>query len=178
LRAVRIELRGRYGLVNVSRQYLVILSALLAATGSCREHRDRIVVTELPAAPGIKEGSQVIFRGIEIGRVERLTLEHSGVRLALRIGRPDAPLRAGDRVALRPLGIFGEVAVHIVPGPASAPALGDSATLAAVPPDTLASARDAAVQAAAKAVAREMIAPLLELDSASPSGSRTSQSRP
>jgi phospholipid/cholesterol/gamma-HCH transport system substrate-binding protein len=120
--------------VNASRQYFIVLSALLAAAGSCREHRDRIVVTEVPAAPGLKEGAQVLFRGIEIGRVERIALAHSGVRLALRIQRPDSPLRAGDRVALRAVGLFGDVAVEIVPGPGSAPVLGDSATLAAVPP--------------------------------------------
>lgn len=158
----------------MSRKSLVILSALLAATDSCREHRDRIVVTELPAAPGLREGAPVVFRGIEIGRVERLTLAHSGVRLALRVRRPDAPLRSGDRVALRPVGIVGDVAVDIVPGPASASVLGDSATLVALPRDTLAVEREAAAQAVAKAMFDRLFQP----DSVPPVPPRASISRP
>jgi ABC-type transporter Mla subunit MlaD len=158
----------------VSRHYLVALFASAAAAASCRANRDRTVVTELPTAFGLKENAQVLFRGIEVGRVERLTLAHSGVQLVLRVGRSDAPLRADDRVALRTVGPFGDVAVEIIPGPGSGPPLGDSATLAAAPPDTLAQEREAVAQAVGKA----MIAPLLQADSASRSAPGTSPSRP
>ena len=116
----------------------------------------------------------MLFRGLDVGRVERLTLAHSGVRLVLRIRRADAPLLAGDRVALRTVGLFGDAAVEIVPGPGSAPPLGDSTTLAAVPPDTLAPAREAAAQAVAKAI----IGPFFQRDSVSPSAPPASRSRP
>jgi hypothetical protein len=46
----------------------VALAALLAVAVSCRGHRERIVVTELPAAPGLKENAQVIFPGSRAGR--------------------------------------------------------------------------------------------------------------
>jgi ABC-type transporter Mla subunit MlaD len=150
------------------------LAALIAMAASCHEHRERIVVTELPAAPGLKENAQVIFRGVDVGSVERLTLAHSGVRLVLRIRRADAPLLTGDRVALRAVGMFGDAAVEIVPGPSSAPPLGDSTTLAAVPPDTFALAREAAAQAVAKA----KIAEFFRRDSVSPTAPTASRSRP
>ena len=160
--------------VKTSRWYLVVLSVLLAAAASCREHRERIVLTELTAAPGLKEGASVFFRGVEVGRVERLTLAHSGVQLVLGVRRPDVPLRAGDRVALRTVGLFGDAVVEIVPGPERAPPLGDSTTLAAVSPDTLAPAREAAAQAVAKMV----IGPFLQRDSVTQSAAGASRSRP
>ena len=159
--------------VKASTHYLIVLSALFGAASACGEPTDRIVLAEVTVAPGLKEGSQVIFRGLEIGRVERITLAHSGVQLALRV-RSDAPLRSDDRAAVRPFGLFGDAAVEIIPGPESASLLGDSATLAAVPPDTLAPVREAAAQEVAKGI----IAPLFQRDSTSAPGPDAPISRP
>lgn len=154
------------------RLVLLSIASLVAAAGACRGRHDRVVFTDLAAAPGIREGAPVVFRGVEVGTVERLTLAHSAVRLALRIRRPDAPLRAGDRVAVHTVGLFGDRAIEIVPGPGDAAPLADGATLATVPPDTLAPAREAA----ATAVAKVLLAPLLHPDSTP--GPRTTGARP
>jgi len=92
----------------------------------------------LPSASGVRDGATVTFRGIDVGRVERVTFDSSGVRLAIRIVRADMPLRAKDRVAVRSMGLFGGMQVEIQPGPLSAPPASDGATLPAAPPDTLA----------------------------------------
>jgi ABC-type transporter Mla subunit MlaD len=126
---------------------LFALLLVVTTAGACRRHHERIVFTDLPAAPGVREGGAVLFRGIDIGTIQRVTLMHSGVRLTLRIRRPDAPLRVGDRVALRTLGILGDNVVDIVPASGPAPPLPDSAVRPAMPPDSLAPAREAAARA-------------------------------
>jgi len=140
---------------------LPLLLLVLASTDACRRG-ERVVHTMLPsAAPRVAVGSPVLFRGVEIGTVQRLTLDHAGVRLDLRIERRDAPLRTGDRVALRVLGLLGDGVVDIVPGPATAPPIADGDTLAAALPDTLAAQREAVTEA----VVRTVLAPLLQRDS-------------
>jgi ABC-type transporter Mla subunit MlaD len=83
----------------------------------------------------------VTFRGIEVGRVERVAFESTGVRVTLRISRPDMPLRTQDRVAVRPIGIFGDIQVEIQPGPLAAPIATSGATLPVAPPDTVVALR-------------------------------------
>jgi len=110
----------------------------LALTSCTRAGNDRVVHSVLPSASGVRDGATVTFRGIDVGRVERVTFDSSGVRLAIRIARADMPLRAKDRVAVRSMGLFGDMQVEIQPGPLSAPPASDGATLPAAPPDTLA----------------------------------------
>jgi hypothetical protein len=59
---------------------LLLLLAVAATAGACRRHHERIVFTDLPAAPGVREGGAVLFRGIDIGTIQRVTLMHSGAR--------------------------------------------------------------------------------------------------
>lgn len=123
------------------------LLALLTLPAACRRSGDRTVYVELPASGHLKEESSVKFGGIDIGRVQRLTQLHSGVRLELLIQRADAPLQAGDRVAVRPIGIFGEETVVIMPGTGNDRPLRDGDTLHAAPPDPPSPVRDAFARA-------------------------------
>lgn len=51
---------------------------------------------------------------------------------ALRIRRSYAVLRTGDRLNVHTIGLFGDRALDFVPGPQSAPLVGEGDTLAAV----------------------------------------------
>lgn len=119
----------------------------LALTTCTRAGDDRVIHSVIPNASGVRDGATVTFRGVEVGRVERVTFDSSGVRLAIRIVRADMPLRAQDRVAVRSMGLFGDMQVEIQPGPLSAPPVGDGATLPAAPADTLAGLRTEVVTA-------------------------------
>jgi ABC-type transporter Mla subunit MlaD len=123
------------------------LLALLTLPVACKRSGNRTVYADVPAAGSLKEGAPVKFRGIDIGLVRKLTLLRSGVRLELLIQRPDAPLQINDRVAVRPTGTFADEVVEIVPGPASARPLRDRDSLQSVPPDSLATVRDALTRA-------------------------------
>ena len=124
------------------------LVALCLAMG-CSE-RGRIIHAELPAAPDVKVGAPVRFHGVDIGEVRALTPERHALRAELLITRADAPVRARDRVAVRPIGIFGDVAVDIVPGPDSAGEVGPETVLLAAPADSVAAVRQAVLQAVVK----------------------------
>ena len=106
-----------------------------------------MVYVELPTAGHLKEGAPVLFGGIDIGRVQRLTLLHSSVRLELLIQRADAPLQAGDRVAVDPIGIFGDETVVIMPGTGKDRPLRDGDSLRAAAPDPPSPMRDALARA-------------------------------
>ena len=114
---------------------------------ACTRSRNRTVYAEVPTAGSLKEGSSVKFGGIDIGVVRSVTPLRSGARLELLIQRPDAPLQIDDRVAIHPVGVFGEETVMIVPGPTDGQPLRDGDSLRAAPPDSLAPVRDALARA-------------------------------
>jgi ABC-type transporter Mla subunit MlaD len=127
-------------------------AALLLSIIACdRAATDRgRVEASLPQAPGLTEGATVQYRGVNVGIVERIRLTDSAVLMTMRLSRTDVPLRATDRVAIRPSGIFGAQAVQIVPsslGRAWQP--GD--VLQSLPPDTLAALRNELADAIVRA---------------------------
>ena len=106
----------------------------------------------LPYAEGVREGTPFRYRGIEAGRVEQLSLSDSGVRVLIRLARDDVPLRVGDSLAVRPDGIFGGVALEVVPGHGAAQPLPAGAVLPGTVPDTAAwTARAAMAEGIARA---------------------------
>lgn len=127
--------------MRVKLRWLPLLALTLPA--ACRRSGDRTVYVELPTAGHLKEGSPIAFGGIDIGRVQRLTPLDSSVRLELLIQRADAPLQAGDRVAVRPVGIFGDETVVIMPGTGNDRPLHTGDSLHAAPPDPPSPMRDA-----------------------------------
>jgi ABC-type transporter Mla subunit MlaD len=123
------------------------LLTLLTLPVACRRSGDRTVYVELPTAGHLKEGAPVVFGGIDIGRVRRLTPLPSSVRLELLIQRADAPLQAGDQVAVRPVGIFGDETVVIMPSAVNGRALRDGDSLHAAAPEPPSPTREAFARA-------------------------------
>ena len=132
--------------MRVKVPWLALL-ILLTLPAACRRSGDRTVYVELPTAGHLNEDSPVTFGGIEIGRVQGLTPLHANVRVQLLIQRADAPLQAGDRVAVRPVGIFGDETVVIMPGTGNDRPLRDGDSLHAAAPDPPSPAREALARA-------------------------------
>lgn len=147
--------------MRVKFQWLLLVG-LLALPAACRRSGDRRVYVEVPTAGNLKEGSSVKFGGIDVGHVQRLTLLHSGVRLELLIDRSDAPLQANDLVAVRPVGIFGDETVVIMPGTPNDRTLRDGDTLHAARSDSAGPVR----QALTRALMNELAERLRLMDSA------------
>lgn len=75
----------------------------------------RIVEGRFGSVGQLRPGNSVTIRGVEVGTVERISLEpEGGVRVAFRI-RADAPLPEDPLVHLHPLSLFGGWAASIVP---------------------------------------------------------------
>lgn len=89
--------------------------------------------TLLVHGAGLREGATVTYRGIEVGAVTRLTFDSNGIAVDLAFHRP-VPLRTHDTITLHTLGLIGDRAIDIVPGPSASPLLPDSGFLAARPP--------------------------------------------
>ena len=126
------------------RTLLLVVFTLAACRDSARR-----VAAELDTAPGVREGSEVTYLGVEIGKVDAIAFDRGRVRLTLAINRPDVPLRSGDRVRVLTTSMFGDRGVEIVPGPPDAPLLAADVILPPMPPDSLAEARRAVAEAVA-----------------------------
>lgn len=133
-----------------SRVFLLAI-ALLAG---CSRPRDILVHALVKAAPGLKPGARVQYRGIDVGSVKTVGFTDAGVRIDLLIERRDAPLRRLDQVRVTSLGTFAEQVVEIVPGDSTAPLIAKGASLKAAPSDTLATATEQLSKAIAEAVDR------------------------
>jgi ABC-type transporter Mla subunit MlaD len=66
----------------------------------------------------VREGAPVLLHGAQVGTVHHVERSDSGVLLTIRLERGDLPLRADDRVALRP-SEHGGGALLIVPSAAA-----------------------------------------------------------
>jgi ABC-type transporter Mla subunit MlaD len=114
---------------------IVAIAALTITVVHLRAPRGPVIYAQLATAPGIREGAPVSFRGIVVGQVSRIAFVPGGVRLTLALNRRDVPLRQGDGVRMKPNGLLGDMALVIVPGPATALEAKDGAVLHEVPPD-------------------------------------------
>ena len=125
---------------------VVAAFGLVAALGlGCTPAPAERIEALLPYAEGVREGTPFRYRGIEAGRVEQLSLSDSGVRVLIRLSRDDVPSRVGDSLAVRPDGLFGGVALEVVPGPGAARPLPAGVVLPGTMPDTAAWAARAAM---------------------------------
>lgn len=134
-------------------RFALIFFILLSA---CRRAPDRLVTVTFDRAPGLAAGQRVFFRGIEVGGVQRIVLTDSGVTVTLRVERADAPIRSEDGVRVSTVGVVGERAIEIIPGPRGATLVQRQSVLEPVV-DSLAEARDALARALADRVAAEFV---------------------
>jgi phospholipid/cholesterol/gamma-HCH transport system substrate-binding protein len=65
---------------------------------------------------GLRTGSPVEIAGVEIGRVERISLENFQARVAFRLNNSDLKLPEDSIASVRTKGLIGEQYVRISPG--------------------------------------------------------------
>ena len=124
--------RTSYSIVFLGIAFALVGVAILRLVRPQATH----VYAQLREAPGVKEGAQVAYRGVAVGKVTRIAFVPDGVLLTLALERSDVPLRQRDGIRLRTVGVFGEKLVELVSGPSAAPALTPETVLGEAPPDT------------------------------------------
>jgi phospholipid/cholesterol/gamma-HCH transport system substrate-binding protein len=73
------------------------------------------VTADFPSVGGLKAGSAVEIAGVEIGRVEAITLADYQARVQIRI-RNDVKLQEDSIASIKTKGLIGEKYVRINPG--------------------------------------------------------------
>lgn len=73
------------------------------------------VVADFPSVGGLKPGSIVEIAGVEIGRVERVTLADYQARVVMSI-QPDVKLQEDSIASIKTRGLIGEKFIRISPG--------------------------------------------------------------
>lgn len=139
---------------------LLILAAVVAlatAVVGLRRPRGPVIHADVHAAPGLREGATVSFRGIAVGQVTHIAFVSDGLRLTIALSRPDVPLRSSDGVRVKPNGILGDVGLELVPGPSSAPAIGEGAVLHQVAVDSATLRQQAVAEALLRRLARDLV---------------------
>lgn len=74
-----------------------------------------VVFADFPSVGGLKAGSSVEIAGVEIGRVERITLSEYQARVAMTI-RGDVKLQEDTIASIKTRGLIGEKFIKINPG--------------------------------------------------------------
>jgi phospholipid/cholesterol/gamma-HCH transport system substrate-binding protein len=77
--------------------------------------RGYIVTADFPAVGGLKAGSAVEIAGVEVGRVEGITLFDYQARVVIRI-REGVALQEDSIASIKTKGLIGEKYVRINPG--------------------------------------------------------------
>ncbi len=73
------------------------------------------VYAKFPTVAGLRTGSAVEIAGVEVGRVQSITLEEYQARVTFRLN-PDVKLPEDSIVSIRTKGLIGEQFVKISPG--------------------------------------------------------------
>lgn len=74
-----------------------------------------VVFADFPSVGGLKAGSSVEIAGVEIGRVDRITLSDYQARVAMTI-RGDVKLQDDTIASIKTRGLIGEKFIKINPG--------------------------------------------------------------
>jgi phospholipid/cholesterol/gamma-HCH transport system substrate-binding protein len=74
-----------------------------------------VVFADFPSVGGLKAGSSVEIAGVEIGRVDRITLSDYQARVAMTI-RDDVKLQEDTIASIKTRGLIGEKFIKINPG--------------------------------------------------------------
>ncbi|HSB43350.1 MAG TPA: outer membrane lipid asymmetry maintenance protein MlaD [Methylomirabilota bacterium] len=77
--------------------------------------RGYVVSADFPSVGGLKTGSAIEIAGVEIGRVDRITLQDYQARVVMLI-RPGIKLQEDSIASIKTKGLIGERYVRISPG--------------------------------------------------------------
>ena len=115
---------------RLSLTFLAVAAvAALVVVAAVRARRGREVLVVFSSAGGLREGAPVTYLGADVGQVARIESGPGRAVVRLRIRRRDIVLRRGDEPRLRTMGLLGDAAVDIRPGPLDAARLERGDTL-------------------------------------------------
>lgn len=77
--------------------------------------RGYVVTADFPSVGGLKAGSTVEIAGVEVGRVEAITLADYQARVRMTI-RPDVKIQEDSIASIKTRGLIGEKYIRINPG--------------------------------------------------------------
>src|SRR5688500_296897 len=89
VRCARSVVTGVESLVELGKGSAYRIAVIIGVLIGCRESPR--IYAELSAAPGVRTGASVSFRGVPVGVVEKIAFTESGVRLTLVLTRTDVP---------------------------------------------------------------------------------------
>ncbi|MDQ6885919.1 MAG: MlaD family protein [Gemmatimonadota bacterium] len=111
---------------------LVVIALAIVVAGVVAARRpgtEKRIYALVPAGTGTRSEVTVSYLGVTVGRVSAVRDEPPNVRLTLDLFRRDLPLREGDTVHVRRLGVLGDNLIDIAGGPRSEPLLRDGGVL-------------------------------------------------
>ncbi len=135
-RGVRIRLvafvaLAAVGIFYVGASYLGVVDAALG--------RGATVTVSLPATGGVYVGSEVDYRGVQVGKVQDIVVTRKGADVIVSL-EDDARIPRSSRIEVASVSAVGEQYLNFVPQSSAGPFLGDgdqvSATASALPPST------------------------------------------
>ena len=97
----------------------ILGTVALISLSACTRPSDRTVQVRFPAAPGVKEEASVRYLGVDVGKVDQISLEGAGVLLTLQLQRSDVAIHRGDRFEIVSAGLLGDHVIDIKPEPSS-----------------------------------------------------------
>src|SRR5689334_2774496 len=99
IRLIAFAIISALGMTYVGGTYLGIIDRVLG--------RGYNVDVILPASGGIYEGAEVTYRGVKIGKVEKMTVDRDGLRVRVAL-QDDAHVPASSEVRVDNLSAVGE----------------------------------------------------------------------
>lgn len=98
-------------------------------------HRPRHVTVQMAATGGLFEGSAVTYRGVKVGRVQRIRLTDDGVEATISLTRGGDRIPADARAVVRSLSPVGEQYLDFQPSSGRGPYLADGDVVPATATD-------------------------------------------
>lgn len=120
IRLIAFAIVSALGLTYVGGNYLGVVDRILG--------RGYTVNVVLPASGGIYEGAEVTYRGVKVGKVTKMSVAPTGLRVAVAL-EEEARVPASSTVRVANLSAVGEQFISFEPTSASGPMLQDGSTI-------------------------------------------------
>ncbi len=88
---------------------------ILWLTGAQFGKRTYSFTVEFENANGMKSGSQVVYRGVGVGRITKISTNTNGVEVVIEIAQPTLVIGRDSSIEVNQSGLIGETSVAITP---------------------------------------------------------------
>jgi len=119
-RLIAFAVISALGLTYVGGNYLGLVDRILG-----RGYKVDVI---LPASGGIYEGAEVTYRGVKVGKVDKMTVDRDGLRVRLAL-KDDARVPASSKVRVDNLSAVGEQYISFEPTSNAGPMLREGSTI-------------------------------------------------